>query len=121
MNRQQIETIAKVCHQANKAYCQSLGDESQQDWDYADQAIRDSAFNGVLHILLNPDCTPADLHESWSKEKVSNGWVYGEEKDAHAKTHPCLVPYSDLPEAQRKKDALFGAIARALLGKEWSQ
>jgi hypothetical protein len=40
--------------------------------------------------------------------------VYGEVKDAVAKTHPCMVPYDDLPEFQRKKDALFLAIVRVL-------
>ena len=27
-------------------------------------------------------------------------------KDPAAKTHPCMVPYADLPESQRRKDAL---------------
>ena len=28
--------------------------------------------------------------------------------------HPCLVPYDELPQEQRAKDHLFGAVARAL-------
>lgn len=40
--------------------------------------------------------------------------VYGEVKDGEAKTHPCLVPYEQLPPAQRLKDDLFAAIVRTL-------
>ena len=44
------------------------------------------------------------------------GWVYGEHKDEQRKTHPCIVPYDELPAAQRAKDALFLANVRALQG-----
>jgi hypothetical protein len=55
-----------------------------------------------------------DSHDNWSREKWDNGWVWGEVKDPEAKTHPNLVPYSALPAGERAKDALFGAIVRAL-------
>ena len=48
-------------------------------------------------------------------EKEQAGWVYGIEKDEAAMTHPCLVPYAELPADQRFKDSLFGAVVRALL------
>jgi hypothetical protein len=35
-------------------------------------------------------------------------------KDPEAKTHPCLVPYDDLPEYQQLKDRVFLAIRREL-------
>lgn len=58
--------------------------------------------------------TPEDLHQSWCDFKAADGWVYGEVKDAEAKTHPCLVPYEELPEEQRIKDDLFKAVVGAL-------
>jgi len=54
------------------------------------------------------------LHESWCDFKRADGWVFGEVKDAGAKTHPCLVPYAELPEEQKIKDHLFSAIVTAL-------
>jgi hypothetical protein len=30
------------------------------------------------------------------------------------KTHPMLVPYSQLPETERRKDALVAAVIRSL-------
>jgi hypothetical protein len=43
-----------------------------------------------------------------------NGWTYGQVKGAHAKTHPCCVPYEELPVEQRRKDALFKAIVASV-------
>ncbi len=106
--------IAAVCHQANKAYCETIGDLSQPRWADAPQWQKDSAVAGVQFCLANPDAPPSANHESWLEEKRRTGWRYGEVKDAEAKTHPCFVPYDDLPVAQRRKDALFKAIVGAL-------
>lgn len=108
-------SIAKVCHQANKAYCESFG-EMAVDWEDAPEWQKQSAINGVLYHLNNPGSKPEDSHISWSKEKIEQGWVYGEIKDAEKKTHPCLVNYKDLPFEQQIKDYLFLAIVRALTG-----
>lgn len=106
--------IAKVCHQANKAWCESRGDFSQKDWSDAPEWQRDSVINGVKFRLANPEAGPDAQHNAWSAEKVSQGWVYGEVKDAEKKTHPCLVPFDQLPEFQQKKDRLFSAIVDVL-------
>lgn len=106
--------IAKVCHQANKAYCEANGDDSQKDWDSAEDWQRDSAIKGVAFRINNPYAGHDAQHNSWMKEKVDAGWVYGEVKDAEAKTHPCIVPFEELPRFQQKKDSLFCAIVDAL-------
>lgn len=40
----------------------------------------------------------------------SMGWVYGEVYDREAKAHPDLVPYADLGQLERDKDAVFVAL-----------
>jgi hypothetical protein len=109
-----ISLIAKVCHDANRSWCAANDDHSQPAWEDAPDWQRESAINGVEHALRNPDATPEDMHSNWMAGKIADGWVYGPVKDPVAKTHPCMVPYADLPEFQRKKDALFLAIVRAL-------
>jgi len=109
-----IEAIAKVCHQANKAFCEANSDFSQKDWEEAPKWQQESALSGVKYRLSVPDAPPSSQHEAWMQDKIKEGWVYGEVKDAEAKTHPCLVPYDQLPEFQRKKDALFQSIVDAL-------
>ena len=106
--------IAMVCHEANRAFCTSYGDFSQPSWHEATAEIRESAYNGVVFALDNPNATPEMQHESWCADKIADGWKYGEVKDPVAKTHPCLVGYTCLPEYQKKKDSLFQAIVNAL-------
>lgn len=110
----QAEIIAVVCHQANKAWCESQGDQSQKDWAQAEQWQRDSAIKGVQFRIDNPNARHDAQHNSWMDEKVNDGWVYGEKKDAEAKTHPCIVPFDQLPKFQQQKDALFCAVVDAL-------
>lgn len=110
-----FDHIARVCHEANRAYCKALGDDSQLAWADAPQWQRDSAIKGVQFLAEHPGLPVSATHDSWSAAKVSDGWVYGEVKDAEAKTHPCLVPFESLPVEQQAKDYIFGAIARALL------
>lgn len=102
-----VESIAKLCHETNRIYCASVGDYSQLDWDNAPDWQRESAIKGVEYHLDNRDSKPSDSHESWMKEKLDNGWVYGEVKDPVTKTHPCIVPFDKLPEEQQMKDILF--------------
>ncbi|WP_217706289.1 hypothetical protein [Paenalkalicoccus suaedae] len=69
---QNIELIAKVCHSVNKAYCESINDFSQVDWEDAPEWQVDSAINGVKYHLEN-DVTPEQSHESWLKQKTRRG------------------------------------------------
>lgn len=109
-----LEQIAKVCHEANKSWCEANGDNSQKHWDEAEQWQKDSAIAGVKFRFENPDAKEDSQHNAWMQDKVKDGWVYGEVKDPVAKTHPCIVPFDQLPIFQQKKDALFCAIVDAL-------
>jgi len=112
--RNKVIGVAKVCHQANQAWCEANGDLSQPNWLDAPQWQIESAIKGVEFRLENPEAGPDAMHNSWSSEKVAAGWVYGDVKDAEKKTHPCLVPFDQLPEFQQKKDRLFSAIVDSL-------
>lgn len=60
-----VEHIAQIAHEANRAYCQTIGDFSQLSWDNAPDWQRESAIAGVVFLQGNPDATPADSHASW--------------------------------------------------------
>jgi len=109
-----VDEIARVCHEANRAYCQTLGDFSQFAWESAPDWQKSSAVNGVKFHIDNPSAGPSGSHENWLKVKTEEGWVYGETKDLDKKTHPCCVPYDQLPEQQRLKDHIFVGIVRAM-------
>lgn len=118
-----LNACARAAHEANRAYCIALGDESQPPWENAPTNIRESAFVGVRGVLVAGN-GPRESHESWLAFKKSDGWVYGETKNAETKEHPCMVAYDELPEAQRAKDAIFVSTVRvvaAALGFEASR
>lgn len=109
-----VLVIARVAHEINRAYCASLGDTSQPAWEDAPEWQQKSAIAGVEMHLANPDATPEQSHESWLAQKVADGWVYGEVKDAEKKEHPCCRPYDELPAEQKSKDYLFRSVVHML-------
>lgn len=110
-----INCIAEACHEANKIWCEGNGDHSQKHWSDAEQWQRDSAIMGVKFRINNANAKHDAQHNAWMKDKIDAGWVYGEIKDAEAKTHPCIVPFDQLPLFQQKKDVLFCAIVDAIM------
>jgi len=109
-----LENIAKVCHEANRAYCLSLGDDSQLSWEEAPDWQKQSAYNGVVFHYNNHNAGPEASHNSWYQEKELDGWLYGEVKDVENKKHPCMVPYDELPVEQKAKDYIFCAIVKSM-------
>jgi hypothetical protein len=114
---QYAANTAKICHEANRALCEAFGDTSQVPWERAPAWQKNSSIDGVwLHF--EGDHGPEASHAAWMKSKLDEGWVYGPTKDPEAKTHPCLVPFDQLPREQQAKDYVFRAIATALR-PEW--
>lgn len=111
MNPEIIEACAQAAHESNRAYCRAISDTSQPSWDDAPDWQKDSARKGVVGALAGN--TPEQSHESWLAEKVATGWAYGLVKNPDTKQHPCMVPYAELPAAQRAKDHLYLAVVRA--------
>lgn len=112
----QLQTvqIAKVCHEANRAYCAVLGDDSQLPWEQAPEWQRASAITGVEFHVANPDAGPEASHESWMAQKLADEWKFGPVKSEELKTHPCIVQFNELPRGQQLKDVLFRNIVHAL-------
>lgn len=106
-----IDTIARAAHEANRAWCLAHGDASQSPWDDAPPNVKASAVAGIQTALAGAG--PREQHEAWCRFKVADGWVFGEVKDAAAKTHPCLVDYDALPAEQKAKDGIYIAVVRA--------
>lgn len=111
-----IKHIAQICHEAHRAYCNSLGDYSQPRWGAAKQWQKNSSMLMVDFILDYPDAEPKDIHDAWYAQKEVHGWTYGPVRDDDAMVHPFLVPYEQLPEEHKFKDHLLRAIVKAYIG-----
>ena len=110
-----MEDIGRICYLANKMYCESIGDKSQTSWALCGPEIQKSVVNGVKYRLVNPLATPEGTHENWYKYKKDHGWVYGEVKDGERKTHPCMLPYDELPIDQKIKDDIYVSVCDAMI------
>lgn len=61
-------------------------------------------------VVLPPDLEQLaekmakNVHEVWADSRLAEGWCYGEERDDANKTHPCLIPYEELPEEEKEYD-----------------
>ena len=66
-------------------------------------------FLNVIDRQMGPSrsASPSELHGSWMQAYLDRGWTYGEKYDAEARIHPDLVPYNELGQLERDKDAVF--------------
>lgn len=57
-----------------------------------------------------------NVHEIWATQRLKDGWTLGARRDDLAKTHPCLIPYRELPEHEKHYDriAVEGVLRTAL-------
>ncbi len=109
------ERTARLCHSANRAYCDIIGDPVAPAWDDLDKDVRHGVMSAVRFIQdCNLDVSPEYLHERWMNDRKKNGWVFGAKLGRKAKTHPNLIAFRELPESQRIKDILFLNIVKAM-------
>lgn len=107
--------IARIIHEANRALQKILADPAipvASMWEYVDTATQAGVIAGVKSA--REGISPEKSHANWCESKLADGWTYGETKDQFVKTHPCLVPYDELPASSQIKDHLFLAIVGAL-------
>ncbi len=45
-----------------------------------------------------------NAHDVWAVERQAQGWTYGNQRDDSKKETPCMVPYSQLPDSEKKFD-----------------
>jgi hypothetical protein len=108
-----VGIAARIAHEANRAYCIAIGDDSQSKWEDVPDWQYLSCINGV-QAVLSRGLTPRMLHENWLAHKQAGGWKWGSVKDPEKKEHPCMVTYDDLSLEQKIKDSLFVNIVNAV-------
>ena len=77
---------------------------------------REDVFKRQFIEVIKKQCgaqrseSPEELHFSWMQAYLSMGWRYREKYNRENKTHPDLVPYSQLSKLERDKDSIFIAL-----------
>lgn len=109
-----VMEIARVAHEVVRGYRVLMGDDSCPPWEEMGHPERQSAAHQVITVLKLKHLTVAQMHADYVETERQNGWVYGETFNADLKHNPLLVPFDQLPEAQRIEDGLFANTVIAL-------
>ena len=57
-----------------------------------------------------------NVHDLWAQQRMKDGWRVGEKRDDAAKTHPGLVPYSELSETEKEYDRITaGGVLKSIV------
>jgi hypothetical protein len=88
-----------------------LGEELYDERIFTDEerSRRIDAMKLCAEVSLSDE----ERHESWCKMHTDMGWVHGPTFDPKAKTHPNLLPWSQLPPSVKVKAKIFDIIAKA--------
>lgn len=112
----QIEQIAELAYEVNRAYCKAIGDASFPAWNDALSWQRAVNMGGVRfhlrHLSAGQIPPPSQGHTAWVEKRVACGWRYGPVEDMEKKEHPYIAPYDQLPVEQQVKDYLFAAVVK---------
>lgn len=71
---------------------------------YTPQPIDTSDVKLPIELEVLVEQMSNNVHEVWAETRVSQGWTYGEQRNDELKTHPCLIPYEELPEEEKEYD-----------------
>ena len=72
--------------------------------EYIPQPIDTSDVKLPENLELLVDQMSKNVHEVWAETRIRQGWTYGEQRNDELKTHPCLIPYEELPEEEKEYD-----------------
>lgn len=89
-----------------------------ESWEHRETEFR-RQFLAVIEMMCGDDrkSSPEELHDDWVKAYEAMGWRYGPVRDRHSKTHPDMVPFDQLEERERDKDAVFVALCE--IARQW--
>ena len=74
------------------------------DFHYVPRPIDASAVHLAPALIALTEQLAENTHDLWAQERMAQGWSWGPVRDDGSRTHPCLVPYAALSEAEKKFD-----------------
>lgn len=114
-----LELTAEHCHEANRHFKESIG-EFGPCWRVLKSHQKRAAIEGVRFYVNESDNGACQSHEAWCMGMKEAGWTAGDCCDYGEKTHPGLVDFEALPEAQRTKSHLHRSMALAFIAQRLS-
>jgi hypothetical protein len=76
------------------------------DENYIPSPIDTSDVQLSDDILELTEFLAKNAHDIWAKQRLADGWRYGDLRDDISKTHPCLISYERLSDSEKHYDRL---------------
>lgn len=87
-------------------------------WDEREEAFKTQFLDVIERQCgLERSTSPEKLHGTWVEAYLAMGWRYGDIYNREKRIHPDLVPYSQLGQLERDKDAVFVALCE--IARQW--
>lgn len=84
--------------------CLYINKEEKMNNTYKPNPINTSDINLPEELEELRERIAENVHDIWAKQRINQGWTYGQSRNDSLKKHPCLVPYQDLPETEKEYD-----------------
>ncbi len=72
--------------------------------NYTPQPVNTEDIELSVELYSLVEQMAKNVHEVWAKNRIEQGWTWGEERNDMLKHHPCLVAYEELPEEEKLYD-----------------
>jgi hypothetical protein len=73
------------------------------------------AYTGLVkEFIKDPLATLRGMYEASRKDKVAEGWVYGEEFNEAKKTSPQMLPYDELDSYVKSMDKVLETVLKSV-------
>jgi hypothetical protein len=71
---------------------------------YIPQPIDTSHIQVPASLVELTEQLAENAHDVWARQRLADGWTLGPKRDDKTKQHPCLIPYADLPDSEKRYD-----------------
>lgn len=71
---------------------------------YDPQPIDVSEVELPQELAALAEALAENVHDTWARARMDSGWTWGPQRNDALKQNPCLVPYRELPEAEKSYD-----------------
>lgn len=115
LNEQQkkIVGLGKICHEALKAFDETMGHFSQPAWENCD-AWYQRVMVEMVTFLLKEQRDINQLHVYWGVMMKGTGWRYGIKFNSKTKEHPNMKKFEEISFEEQLKYALILSIVIAM-------
>jgi hypothetical protein len=73
---------------------------------YQPRPIDTSSVQLDEELLELTEWLAKNVHDTWARQRLADGWSYGPARDETRREHPGLLPYENLSETEKDYDRI---------------